>query len=78
MVDEVGNRFGSLKDCRARCESTGTFRNTFPCLFFAACDVGESPLYLDEDLNQPYICESTEHCPHGYTCRLDRLFQRLV
>ncbi|KAI6191182.1 hypothetical protein M3Y97_00200100 [Aphelenchoides bicaudatus] len=65
MVDEVENRFGSLKDCRARCEST-------------ACDVGESPLYLDEELTQPYLCESSEHCPHAYVCRLDRLFHRQV
>ncbi|KAI6243679.1 hypothetical protein M3Y99_00030500 [Aphelenchoides fujianensis] len=35
-------------------------------------------LYLDNDLDQPFLCESSEQCPHAYTCRLDRLFRRQV
>ncbi|CAD5234827.1 unnamed protein product [Bursaphelenchus xylophilus] len=64
-VDEVQNRFGTIKDCRSKCETT-------------ACEVGETPLYLDDDFEKPYLCESRDQCPHGYLCRYDKLFRRQV
>ena len=86
LFDEVQNRFATLKDCRARCETTGGASERefarIVCLSYAvafvACEAGESPLYRDESLEAPYLCASSENCPRGYICRLDRLFQRQV
>ncbi|CAD5228938.1 unnamed protein product [Bursaphelenchus okinawaensis] len=64
-ADEVQNRFGTIKDCRAKCETT-------------ACEIGETPLYLDDDFAKPFLCETRDACPHGYICRYDKLFRRQV
>ncbi|KAE9550073.1 hypothetical protein FO519_006722 [Halicephalobus sp. NKZ332] len=59
------NRFGSIEECRNRCEST-------------ACEAGESPLFEDDDIDRPKLCHKNKVCPKGYKCRYDRVFRRHI
>ncbi|KAH7699851.1 hypothetical protein AAVH_33041, partial [Aphelenchoides avenae] len=59
------NRFSSIKECRFKCETT-------------ACSSGETPLFIDDDIDKIQLCGVDGSCPYGHTCRYDKIFHRYV
>lgn len=45
---------------------------------YLACEIGESPLFENNDLDKPKLCHDKQKCPQGYTCRYDKLFRRHI
>ncbi|KAI1721775.1 lustrin, cysteine-rich repeated domain-containing protein [Ditylenchus destructor] len=59
------NQFASIAECRTKCETT-------------ACQLGESMLLINRNLDNVVMCQISDDCPNGYICRQDKLFQRGV